>query len=85
MEVGEAPLVTLGDPRAPGGPGQTVVPCRSMLHRRVVNSDPGNMVVDLTLSDTSVVQPVLWLLLGSRALTSGLSQRSRLALQHRPS
>ena len=55
-----------------------------MLHRRVVNNDPGNMVVDLTLNDTSVVQPVLWLLLGSRALTSGLRQRSRLALQHRP-
>ncbi|KAI4542711.1 hypothetical protein MG293_006837 [Ovis ammon polii] len=62
------------------GNGQVEV----MLHRRVVNNDPGNMVVDLTLNDTSVVQPMLWLLLGSRALTSGLRQRSRLALQHRP-
>ena len=55
-----------------------------MLHRRLVNNDPGNLVVDLTLNDPSVVHPVLWLLLGSRALTSGLRQRSRLALQHRP-
>ncbi|XP_068831089.1 epididymis-specific alpha-mannosidase-like [Capricornis sumatraensis] len=62
------------------GNGQVEV----MLHRRLVNNDPGNMVVDLTLNDTSVIQPVLWLLLGSRALTSGLRQRSRLALQHRP-
>ncbi|XDB51619.1 hypothetical protein AB1E18_005173 [Capra hircus] len=62
------------------GNGQVEV----MLHRRLVNNDPGNLVVDLTLNDPSVVHPVLWLLLGSRALTSGLRQRSRLALQHRP-
>ena len=55
-----------------------------MLHRRLVNNDPGNIAVDLTLNDTSVVYPVFWLLLGSRALTSGLHQRSGLALQHRP-
>ena len=59
-------------------------PLQVMLHRRLVNNDPGNLVVDLTLNDPSVVHPVLWLLLGSRALTSGLRQRSRLALQHRP-
>ena len=55
-----------------------------MLHRRLVNNDPGNIAVDLTLNDASVVYPVFWLLLGSRALTSGLRQRSGLALQHRP-
>ncbi|KAJ1061002.1 hypothetical protein K5549_002289 [Capra hircus] len=55
-----------------------------MLHRRLWNNDKGALGNNLTLNDTSVVHPVLWLLLGSRALTSGLSQRSGLALQHRP-
>lgn len=55
-----------------------------MLHRRLMNNNPGNIAVDLTLNDTSVVHPVFWLLLGPRTLTSGLRQRSGLALQHRP-
>ncbi|KAI4572183.1 hypothetical protein MJT46_005251 [Ovis ammon polii x Ovis aries] len=55
-----------------------------MLHRRLWNNDKGALGNNLTLNDTSVVHPVLWLLLGSRALTSGLHQRSGLALQHRP-
>ena len=59
-------------------------PLQVMLHRRLVNNNPGNIAVDLTLNDTSVVHPVFWLLLGSRALISGLRQRSGLALQHRP-
>uniref|UniRef100_A0A4W2D2V3 Alpha-mannosidase n=1 Tax=Bos indicus x Bos taurus TaxID=30522 RepID=A0A4W2D2V3_BOBOX len=59
-------------------------PLQVMLHRRLMNNNPGNIAVDLTLNDTSVVHPVFWLLLGSRALISGLRQRSGLALQHRP-
>ena len=55
-----------------------------MLHRRLWNNDKGALGNNFTLNDTSVVHPVLWLLLGSRALTRGLSQRSGLALQHRP-
>ena len=55
-----------------------------MLHRRLVNNDPANIIADLTLDDTSVVHPVVWLLLGPRNLTSGLRQRSGLALHHRP-
>uniref|UniRef100_A0AC11B4I1 Uncharacterized protein n=1 Tax=Ovis aries TaxID=9940 RepID=A0AC11B4I1_SHEEP len=55
-----------------------------MLHRRLWNNDKGALGNNLTLNDTSVIHPVLWLLLGSRALTSGLHQRSGLALQHRP-
>ncbi|KAB0337973.1 hypothetical protein FD754_024876, partial [Muntiacus muntjak] len=62
------------------GNGQVEV----MLHRRLVNNDPAKIIADLTLNDTSVVHPVFWLLLGSRNLTSGLRQRSGLALQHRP-
>ena len=59
-------------------------PLQVMLHRRLWNNDKWALDNDLTLNDSSVVHPVLWLLLGSRALTSGLRQRSRLALQHRP-
>lgn len=55
-----------------------------MLHRRLWNNDKWALNNDLTLNDSSVVHPVFWLLLGSRALISGLRQRSGLALQHRP-
>ena len=55
-----------------------------MLHRRLWNDDKWALDNDLTLNDSSVVHPVLWLLLGPRNLTSGLRQRSGLALQHRP-
>ncbi|KAB0343916.1 hypothetical protein FD754_020842 [Muntiacus muntjak] len=62
------------------GNGQVEV----MLHRRLWNNDKWALENDLTLNDSSVVHPVLWLLLGPRTLTSGLRQRSGLALQHRP-
>ncbi|XP_069451160.1 epididymis-specific alpha-mannosidase-like [Ovis canadensis] len=62
------------------GNGQVEV----MLHRRLWNNDKWALDNDLTLNDSSVVHPVLWLLLGPKTLTSGLSQRSGLALQHRP-
>ena len=55
-----------------------------MLHRRLWNNDKWALNNDLTLNDSSVVHPVFWLLLGPRTLTSGLRQRSGLALQHRP-
>ena len=59
-------------------------PLQVMLHRRLWNNDEWALDNDLTLNDSSVVHPVLWLLLGPKTLTSGLSQRSGLALQHRP-
>ncbi|XP_043762815.1 epididymis-specific alpha-mannosidase-like [Cervus elaphus] len=62
------------------GNGQVEV----MLHRRLWNNDKWALDNDLTLNDSSVVHPVLWLLLGPWTLTSGLHQRSGLALQHRP-
>uniref|UniRef100_A0A452VDV8 Alpha-mannosidase n=1 Tax=Ursus maritimus TaxID=29073 RepID=A0A452VDV8_URSMA len=55
-----------------------------MLHRRLWNNFDWALDYDLTLNDTSVVHPVLWLLLGPRPLTARLRQRSGLALQHRP-
>nr|XP_025145440.1 epididymis-specific alpha-mannosidase-like isoform X1 [Bubalus bubalis] len=76
-------LVLLSD-QAHGVSSQRNGQVEVMLHRRLVNNDPGNIAVDLTLNDASVVYPVFWLLLGSRALTSGLRQRSGLALQHQP-
>ncbi|XP_059228156.1 epididymis-specific alpha-mannosidase-like [Mustela nigripes] len=62
------------------GNGQVEV----MLHRQLWNNFDWALDYDLTLDDTSVVHPVLWLLLGPRPLTAGLHQRSGLALQHRP-
>ncbi|XP_070314251.1 epididymis-specific alpha-mannosidase-like [Odocoileus virginianus] len=62
------------------GSGQMEV----MLHRRLWNNKQGNSSDDLTLNDTSVVQSVLWLLLGTRTLTRDLGPRSGVALQHRP-
>ncbi|KAB0354502.1 hypothetical protein FD755_023040 [Muntiacus reevesi] len=62
------------------GSGQMEV----MLHRRLWNNKQGNSSDDLTLNDTSVVHPVLWLLLGPRTLTRDLGPRSGVALQHRP-
>ncbi|XP_010852848.1 PREDICTED: epididymis-specific alpha-mannosidase-like [Bison bison bison] len=76
-------LVLLSD-QAHGVSSQRNGQVEVMLHRRLVNNNPGNIAVDLTLNDTSVAHPVFWLLLGSRALISGLRQRSGLALQHRP-
>ncbi|XP_023555526.1 epididymis-specific alpha-mannosidase isoform X2 [Octodon degus] len=64
---------------SPGG-GQVEV----MLHRRLWNNLAWDLNYNLTLNDTSVVHPVLWLLLGPRAVTSALRPRSALALQHRP-
>ncbi|XP_070647951.1 epididymis-specific alpha-mannosidase-like [Bos indicus] len=62
------------------GNGQVEV----MLHRRLWNNDQWALDNNVTLNDSSVVHPVFWLLLGPRTLTSGLRQRSGLALQHRP-
>ncbi|XP_054967150.1 epididymis-specific alpha-mannosidase isoform X1 [Pan paniscus] len=83
MEDGKSRLVLLSE-RAHGissqGNGQVEV----MLHRRLWNNFDWDLGYNLTLNDTSVVHPVLWLLLGSWSLTTALRQRSALALQHRP-
>ncbi|XP_058526295.1 epididymis-specific alpha-mannosidase [Ochotona princeps] len=62
------------------GDGQVEV----MLHRRLWNNLAWDLGYNLTLNDTSVVHPVLWLLLGPRSVTTGLRPQSSLALQHRP-
>uniref|UniRef100_A0A8C6QNE0 Alpha-mannosidase n=1 Tax=Nannospalax galili TaxID=1026970 RepID=A0A8C6QNE0_NANGA len=62
------------------GNGQVEV----MLHRRLWNNLAWDLNCNLTLNDTSVVHPVLWLLLGPRSVTTSLHPRNGLALQHRP-
>uniref|UniRef100_A0A4W5JRT2 Alpha-mannosidase n=1 Tax=Hucho hucho TaxID=62062 RepID=A0A4W5JRT2_9TELE len=55
-----------------------------MLHRRLWNNQEWTLGYNLTLNDSSVVRPVLWMTLGSLAATSSLYQREALELQHRP-
>ncbi|KAJ8382169.1 hypothetical protein SKAU_G00029470 [Synaphobranchus kaupii] len=55
-----------------------------MLHRRLWNNQEWNLGYNLTLNDTSVVRPVLWMVLGSQAASASLYQREALLLQHRP-
>nr|XP_020466977.1 epididymis-specific alpha-mannosidase [Monopterus albus] len=55
-----------------------------MLHRRLWNNLPWNLGYNLTLNDSSVVRPTLWMMLGSISATSMLYQREAIELQHRP-
>ncbi|NWR47673.1 MA2B2 mannosidase, partial [Regulus satrapa] len=62
------------------GNGQVEV----MLHRRLWNNLQWNLNNNLTLNDSSVVRPVIWLILGTKAVTNTLYRTSGLALEHRP-
>ncbi|NXL18527.1 MA2B2 mannosidase, partial [Setophaga kirtlandii] len=62
------------------GNGQVEV----MLHRRLWNNLEWDLNNNLTLNDSSVVRPVIWLILGSKAVTNTLYRASGLALEHRP-
>ncbi|NWH78465.1 MA2B2 mannosidase, partial [Piaya cayana] len=62
------------------GNGQVEV----MLHRRLWNNLQWDLNYNLTLNDSSVVHPVIWLILGPQAVTNAFYQTSRLALEHRP-
>lgn len=53
-----------------------------MLHRRLWNNQEWNLGYNLTLNDSSVVRPVLWMILGSPA--ASIYQQEALELQHRP-
>lgn len=55
-----------------------------MLHRRLWNNLPWNLGYNLTLNDSSVATPTLWMALGSISATSALWQREAIELQHRP-
>ncbi|KAM4807632.1 epididymis-specific alpha-mannosidase [Rhinophrynus dorsalis] len=55
-----------------------------MLHRRLWNNLEWDLNYNLTLNDTSVVRPIIWLLLGSTAVTGSLYQKLGMALEHKP-
>lgn len=55
-----------------------------MLHRRLWNNLAWNLGYNLTLNDSSVIKPTLWMMLGSISATSKLHQREATELQHRP-
>lgn len=55
-----------------------------MLHRRLWNNLAWDLKYNLTLNDTSIVHPVLWLMLGPKSTTTALHPRSGVALQHGP-
>ncbi|KAM6150178.1 epididymis-specific alpha-mannosidase isoform 2-T2 [Erethizon dorsatum] len=83
IEDGRSRLVLLSE-RAHGVSSQGSGQVEVMLHRRLWNNLAWDLNYNLTLNDTSVVHPVLWLLLGPRAVTTALRLQSALALQHRP-
>uniref|UniRef100_A0A4W6CRT5 alpha-mannosidase n=1 Tax=Lates calcarifer TaxID=8187 RepID=A0A4W6CRT5_LATCA len=76
-------LVLVSD-RAHGVSSQANGQLEVMLHRRLWNNLAWNLGYNLTLNDSSVVRPTLWMLLGSISATSRLYQREAVELQHRP-
>ncbi|XP_066429405.1 epididymis-specific alpha-mannosidase isoform X2 [Eleutherodactylus coqui] len=55
-----------------------------MLHRRLWNNMEWDLNYNLTLDDTSVVRPTIWLIVGSKEVTDSLHQRLGLCLEHKP-
>ncbi|XP_044152144.1 epididymis-specific alpha-mannosidase [Bufo gargarizans] len=55
-----------------------------MLHRRLWNNMEWDLNYNLTLDDTSVVRPTIWLMVGSKEVTDSLYQRLGLCLEHKP-
>ncbi|XP_032399937.1 epididymis-specific alpha-mannosidase [Etheostoma spectabile] len=76
-------LVLVSD-RAHGVSSQANGQLEVMLHRRLWNNLPWNLGYNLTLNDSSVIKPTLWMMLGSIRATSKLYQREAIELQHRP-
>ncbi|XP_034020339.1 epididymis-specific alpha-mannosidase [Thalassophryne amazonica] len=76
-------LVLLSD-RAHGVSSQDDGQLEVMLHRRLWNNLPWNLGYNLTLNDSSVVRPTLWMILGSLDATTKLYHREAVEVQHRP-
>ncbi|KAF3697878.1 Epididymis-specific alpha-mannosidase [Channa argus] len=75
-------LVLVSD-RAHGVSSQDNGQLEVMLHRRLWNNLAWNLGYNLTLNDSSVVRPTLWMMLGSISATA-THQREGIELQHRP-
>ncbi|XP_048397120.1 epididymis-specific alpha-mannosidase isoform X1 [Stegostoma tigrinum] len=82
IEESDTRLIILSE-RAHGISSQAGGQLEVMLHRRLWNNKEWNLGYNLTLNDTSVVRPLLWLMLGSKSKTSSLYQ-SGMALEFRP-
>uniref|UniRef100_A0A7N6AVI2 Alpha-mannosidase n=2 Tax=Anabas testudineus TaxID=64144 RepID=A0A7N6AVI2_ANATE len=76
-------LVLVSD-RAHGVSSQAHGQLEVMLHRRLWNNLPWNLGYNLTLNDSSIVMPTLWMTLSSISATSTRYQREAIELQHRP-
>ncbi|XP_041315071.1 epididymis-specific alpha-mannosidase [Pyrgilauda ruficollis] len=83
IEDGTTRLMLLAE-RAHGVSSQGNGQVEVMLHRRLWNNLEWDLNNNLTLNDSSVVRPVIWLILGTKAVTSTLYRTSGLALEHRP-
>ncbi|KAJ8008058.1 hypothetical protein DPEC_G00100830 [Dallia pectoralis] len=83
IEDDSSRLVLLSE-RAHGVSSQSPGELEVMLHRRLWNNQPWNLGYNLTLNDSSVVRPTLWMILGSLAATPSLYHKGALELQHRP-
>ncbi|KAM8939546.1 epididymis-specific alpha-mannosidase [Pelodytes ibericus] len=55
-----------------------------MLHRRLWNNLEWDLNYNLTLNDTSITHPTIWIMMGSRAAMGSLYQQVGLALEHKP-
>ncbi|NXU56557.1 MA2B2 mannosidase, partial [Turnix velox] len=80
----DAMRLTLLAERAHGVSSQGNGQVEVMLHRRLWNNLQWDLNYNLTLNDSSVVHPVIWLILGSKAVTDVLYRKSSLELEHRP-
>ncbi|XP_063042689.1 epididymis-specific alpha-mannosidase [Engraulis encrasicolus] len=83
IEDAHSRLVVLGE-RAHGVSSQNDGQLEVMLHRRLWNNQKWTLAYNLTLNDTSVVRPVLWMMLGSTGAMTPFYHREALELQHRP-
>ncbi|CAL8327680.1 unnamed protein product [Lota lota] len=76
--------VVLLSERAHGVSSQASGQLEVMLHRRLWNNLPWNRGYNLTLNDSSVVQPVFWVAVSSLGASPRLHQRGAVELQNRP-
>lgn len=83
IEDEQSRLVLVSD-RAHGVSSQGNGQIEVMLHRRLWNNLPWNLGYNLTLNDSSVVDPALWIVLGSLNTTTKVYHREAIEMQHRP-
>uniref|UniRef100_A0AAV2KPC7 Alpha-mannosidase n=1 Tax=Knipowitschia caucasica TaxID=637954 RepID=A0AAV2KPC7_KNICA len=83
IEDDQSRLVLVSD-RAHGVSSQGDGQIEVMLHRRLWNNSPFNLGYNLTLNDSSVVCPTLWMIMGSLNATTKVYHREAIEMQHRP-